>query len=252
MKLYLAAAALPLVTGYMGGFNTYGRPNFMNPGCSPQQAREQLRQQKEWVDRAFSNLESDIDSAGRENKRRRSRNPKVTEERIRQQQDWINRAFGLASDVASGTASTPQDEKEIDEVLQQQQEWVNRAFGFVSDVSSGLSSPRYEVREKDDAFLVVMDVPGVKPSDIDVTVAEEKGRQVLTIKGQRNLLQDEASPADKFSKSFSLDSAIDSDKIAARLENGVLTVTAAKKLEKEEKKTKKIPITEESKESTSL
>jgi HSP20 family protein len=150
--------------------------------------------------------------------------------------------FGLATEVASGVATSPAEVKESKKAIGEQHEWVNRAFDMASDVASGLSSPRYEINDGDEAFQVVLDVPGVKLSDIDISVVEEDRQQVFTVRGQREIGKDDASRTAKFSKRFSLHPAIDTDKITAQLNNGVLLVSAPKNPAKLEEKIKKIPV----------
>jgi HSP20 family protein len=174
MKLYIAApgvALLPVVLvssyniGYMGGFNYYGRPDgaCVSPGrvqedgssCatgprgSSWQAKQQ-QQQKEWVDRAFEQLESEFNN-GTPNRRRRAkehredvvnnRDDKEDEglrqqqqqqqqqEYLRKQQEWVNRAFALATEVASEIASSSsgrdvKEEEAKNEAVRQQHEDV--------------------------------------------------------------------------------------------------------------------------------
>ena len=62
-----------------------------------QQQQEYLRQQQEWVNRAFG-LSPNVSSSGRDAEETRK-------EAIRQQQEWLNQAFGLATNVASGLSS---------------------------------------------------------------------------------------------------------------------------------------------------
>jgi len=250
MKLHLAVATLPAlvtVTGYsMGGYNMFGRPVIITPGgvnrgpCSPN-----FRQQQPWVDRAFQDLENEV------RRGRPSREVKINEEVLRQQQEWINRAFGLANEVASGMAGSPREEKDSKEAVRQQQEWVNRAFGLAKDVASGMSSPRYEISDDDETFQVALDVPGVKASDIDISV-EEDGK-VLTIRGQRVIGMGDKSRTAKFSKSFSIDPAvIDAEKFTAQLSNGVLLVSVPKDSSKVKEDVKKIPVEEVNEEVTSV
>jgi hypothetical protein len=146
MKLYLATVTLPaLASGYsMGVYNMFGRPVIISrgqdSGCSPQQAAQSRQQQQEFVDRAFESLASELNDAtttrSTTNRGPRRQVAMRNEESIRQQKEWLNRAFGLATEVASGVASSPTEAKESKEVIgeqaaqirQKQKEFVDRAF----------------------------------------------------------------------------------------------------------------------------
>lgn len=104
-------------------------------------------------------------------------------------------------------------------------------------------TPSMDVYEMDDSFVARMELPGVREEDIDVSVTGD----VLTIKGERKAPED--IPAEKyqcseicygpFSRSITLPSAVDPDKIQATYHEGLLEV----KLEKaEEAKQKKIEV----------
>jgi HSP20 family protein len=79
-----------------------------------------------------------------------------------------------------------------------------------------------------DEFVVHLDVPGVDPSSIEVTV----DRNVLTVSAQRNWQPDEGDqvlaserPHGRFTRQLFLGEDLDADHVAARYEAGVLTVT---------------------------
>lgn len=91
--------------------------------------------------------------------------------------------------------------------------------------------PMTNVNETDKEFVLTMEMPGVQKKDIDVSV--EDGHLVVT--GERNekiktdgLLRREIR-SEKFRRSFLLDSSVDRDRIKAKLDHGVLTVTLAKR-----------------------
>jgi HSP20 family molecular chaperone IbpA len=157
----------------------------------------------------------------------------MTKEEAARQRDWLNRAFGLATEAAAAAAGV--DVKEGNEALRQQQEWLGRAFG-VDTSGNTFSTPRYEVNDSDEEFQVSMDVPGVKQSDIDINLEEN----VLTISGERQMGRGDVTRKSTFSKSFTLDSTVEADKITAKLNNGVLLVTAPKDIPVPD--VKKIPI----------
>lgn len=254
MKLSLALLALSssAASAYrVGGFEAYGRPYNVSPGrrffgrgkvfrngCVPPGGPCQD------ADQAFEDLRKEMN-----NGRYKYRNPgfpgfetKMDEETIRQQEDAINRAFGLASDIAKGFASSPQEVKEADEAIRQQREWVDRAFGLARDVSSGgaYSSVRAEVLQDDDeALQLALDVPGVKAGDVEVTV-EGIQDETLVVRGKRNVGKEEESR--KFSKSFALDTRSNTNQISAELENGVLLLTIPRVAIKKKESVQKVAV----------
>ena len=79
-----------------------------------------------------------------------------------------------------------------------------------------------------DQFMVHFDVPGVDASSIDLTVE----RNVLTVSAERRWQPSEDEqivaserPQGTFSRQLFLGEGLDPDRIAARYDNGVLTLT---------------------------
>ena len=79
-----------------------------------------------------------------------------------------------------------------------------------------------------DSFLVHVDLPGVDPSSIDLTIE----KNVLTVKAERNWQWNEGDellvserPQGSFTRQLFLGEGLDSDRIEASYHNGVLTVT---------------------------
>lgn len=75
------------------------------------------------------------------------------------------------------------------------------------------AQPAYNVSEVDDGFLISVDLPGTKKEDLKIEVVE----RTLTVTGQRKRNTEEV-----FSRSFSLPESLDSEKIQANYEDGVL------------------------------
>jgi HSP20 family protein len=81
-----------------------------------------------------------------------------------------------------------------------------------------------------DAVIIRASVPGVKPSDVEITV---EGRTV-TIRGEAKAPQEEGAfllqeqRYGSFARSIELDLPIQADKAEAKFENGVLTLTGPK------------------------
>lgn len=80
--------------------------------------------------------------------------------------------------------------------------------------------PTYEVEETDSAFLVTIDVPGVRPDDVHVAVKEGRLEVMAETKtGTRER---------KFRVAFTLPTEIDESKLEASLEHGVLALALPK------------------------
>jgi HSP20 family protein len=96
---------------------------------------------------------------------------------------------------------------------------------------SGGRAPRsfpMDAYRRGDEFFVHLDLPGVDPGSIDITV--EAGN--LSISAERRFEQKEEDeiivserPQGRFSRDLRVGTAIDVDRIGADYENGVLTLT---------------------------
>ncbi|HEV2773041.1 MAG TPA: Hsp20/alpha crystallin family protein [Thermoleophilaceae bacterium] len=96
---------------------------------------------------------------------------------------------------------------------------------------SGGRTPRsfpMDAYRRGEEFLVHLDLPGINPETVEVTVEN----QVLTISVERRFEQREGDeiivserPQGRFSRQLRLGSTIDTDRIAASYQDGVLTVT---------------------------
>lgn len=88
--------------------------------------------------------------------------------------------------------------------------------------------PLTDITERDGTISLMLEMPGVAREDIDVTL---EGR-VLTVSGRASqtrpeklqLTHAEYSEGD-YERAFTLSQDLDSDKIEARMQNGLLTVT---------------------------
>lgn len=100
--------------------------------------------------------------------------------------------------------------------------------------------PDFEVRENKDGYVFKADVPGIKESDLHVTV---NGNQ-LVISGKRDAeerRQDEnfyvyERSYGSFTRSFTLPDSANSEQCGADLKDGVLTVSIPKKPEAQPKR----------------
>ena len=101
-----------------------------------------------------------------------------------------------------------------------------------SNIATSRWTPAVDIKEEQSRFVLTADVPGVDPKDIDVTM--EHG--MLTIKGERKFEAEHGTNGYRrverahgtFYRRFSLPDYADSEKIAAKCQNGVLEVYVPK------------------------
>lgn len=92
--------------------------------------------------------------------------------------------------------------------------------------------PRVDIHEEKDRFVVLADVPGVDPKDIDITA--ENG--VLTVRGERKSEKRETENGFErlervtgtFLRRFTLPEGANTEQIKAKQTNGVLEVSIPK------------------------
>lgn len=104
-----------------------------------------------------------------------------------------------------------------------------------SNVVTSQWTPRVDIKEESNRFVILADIPGVDPKDIEVHM--EKG--ILTIKGERS--SETKEETEKFTRversrglfyrRFSLPDSADADGITAKGQHGVLEIVIPKKPE---------------------
>lgn len=102
-------------------------------------------------------------------------------------------------------------------------------------------APLADVEETDDAYVVEIDLPGVKRNDIDIQLSDRQ----LTVSGEvkekerRGILRRRTRRVGQFQYSVTLPGDVDADNVSAHLDDGVLTVRVPKL---EQAKSRRIPI----------
>ncbi len=91
-------------------------------------------------------------------------------------------------------------------------------------------TPSASLMEISDGYVLDIELPGVKKEGLEISVENNE----LTIVGRRSLPQIEGvlihreSRPENFRRTFELDPSIDADKISAKMEQGVATLTLPK------------------------
>ena len=113
---------------------------------------------------------------------------------------------------------------------------LGRVFNIRQAYASGNSqanwSPQVDIKESNSAFTVIVDLPGLPPESIDVTLHDG----VLTIKGERLTSTNSDEETFKrrerirgtFFRQFSLPEATNEEAIKAKVSHGVIEITIPK------------------------
>jgi|SRR6266511_2440801 len=104
--------------------------------------------------------------------------------------------------------------------------------------------PALDVYETVDKFVVTVELPGIEPEDVEVSVEDS----TLTIKGQREFFYKDATEDSfqrierrygAFSRTLSMPTTADTERVEASFNKGVLTIEL---LKREEAKPKKVTV----------
>ena len=128
---------------------------------------------------------------------------------------------------------------------------INRMFDdpffriarLADDDSLGRWNPAVDLYEKDDHFVIKAELPGVDKKDIAIDLKD----RVLTLSGERSYENEVKEYSyyrrersyGKFQRAFTLPADVDSDKIKAEFNDGLLQIEVPKP---EEQKPKKVTI----------
>ncbi len=130
----------------------------------------------------------------------------------------------------------PAQARAQDEFKQLFERFINA--GDNADESAVVTSqwvPRVDIREEADRFLILADLPGIDPAEVEVLM--DKG--ILSIKGERKQEADASSNRfsrierryGSFHRRFALPDTADAEGITAHGRNGVLEIAIPKRAE---------------------
>ena len=103
--------------------------------------------------------------------------------------------------------------------------------------------PPLDVSETEESILVKIEVPGIEPKDIDISISGDN----LTIKGEKNAEKEEKGKNyhfversyGSFSRTIVLPASVKFEQVKAEYKKGILEITLPKS---EKSKVKKIPV----------
>ena len=94
-------------------------------------------------------------------------------------------------------------------------------------------TPRFDLQETDSEYLLVGDLPGVEPQDLDIRFEKQELQihgKVAPRQSQVAYLQEEYGVGD-FYRTFSTGESVDGAGVVAELKDGVLTIHLPKRAE---------------------
>jgi len=126
--------------------------------------------------------------------------------------------------------------REFDNIHNSFQKYFDDFTIMKSSFNQNAFSPKINIHEKDNQLIINAEIPGVKKEDLKLTLQDN----ILTIEGEKKNLIEESEikyflterSFGSFKRSFTLNEDVDSEKINAKFENGVLSITLAKVEEK--------------------
>lgn len=126
-------------------------------------------------------------------------------------------------------------------------QFLNDTFSnWRNEMNEGNRIPRVNIAETDEEFLVEMAAPGMKRDDFHIELDND---QLVISAEAKNSKEDKNSSYtrrefsyESFRRSFHLPNSVESDKIQARYEEGLLRLVIPKKEEAKRKPPKKIKI----------
>ena len=118
---------------------------------------------------------------------------------------------------------------------QLQKDLYNWPLMTSQDASSSATSdwaPQVDIKEEKDRFIVLADIPGVDPKDIEVTMENN----VLTVRGEKKTEKEEEGKNytriervyGSFYRQFTLPDTADNERISAKSKHGVLELSIPK------------------------
>lgn len=118
---------------------------------------------------------------------------------------------------------------DLDRLSTQLRSYVDR-FGSLGPLFEGAFTPLADVEETDDAYLVEVELPGIKREDVSLEVSDAR----LSVSGERKerervgILRRRARTVGRFHCEVALPGHIDEEGVSASMDEGVLTIRLPK------------------------
>jgi HSP20 family protein len=130
--------------------------------------------------------------------------------------------------------------REIEEMQERMSLLMDGLFGVAPTMAVRMPAWQAcaDIEEADDAFIIDVDLPGVRPEDVNVEVRENELRLTGELKerDRKGILRRQTRRVGQFEHFIQLPGEVDPDKVEATLRDGVLSVRLAKSRSRQPKR----------------
>jgi HSP20 family protein len=126
---------------------------------------------------------------------------------------------------------------------------INKNLGteFMSNFNTGITLPAVNVLDTANDYLVEMAVPGLKKSDFEINIDNQLLSISAEIKSEYEDVDNESYTRrefgySSFKRTFTLPDSVETEKISAKYDDGILKVTLPKREEAKKKPLKSIKV----------
>lgn len=130
--------------------------------------------------------------------------------------------------------------------------WVDNFFEnslgteFMSNFNTGITLPAVNIKETNDQFVLELAIPGMKKSDFSIEVDNKILSISSEVKTENQLEESNYTRREfgysSFKRTFTLPDTVESDRVNANYNDGILLVTLPKREEAKQKPPKRIEI----------
>jgi len=148
---------------------------------------------------------------------------------------------GSQSSAQKGMANLPSLSSWVDDVFEN-----GLGTGFLSNFNTGMSLPAVNIKEDADNFVLELAVPGMKKSDFDIDVDNKILSISSEVKTEDQTREDNYTRREfgysSFKRTFTLPDTVNSEKINAAYNDGILRLNLPKLEEAKDKPSRRIEI----------
>lgn len=118
--------------------------------------------------------------------------------------------------------------REFDNINNSIQKYFDDFATMKPSFDKDVFSPKIDISEKENQLIIDAEIPGVQKEDLKITLQDN----ILTIEGEKKNVSEESKrnyfrterSYGEFKKSFTLPEYVDSEKVNAKFNNGVLSI----------------------------